>query len=289
MDIQTEHIHLLSAQRVKRFLMVGAVLSLIASLPGMSLACPDEPDPAAVPALERLAEKIRKKQPIRLVFWGDSISEVGRRPLWFGGAAKPRNNWGAVLAERLGEKYPGVTFESFHAGIGGQNTYEGLGRLDALWKLRPDVVFVAFGANDSYWHHLYPEQTQRALDEMLGEIQAREMDAVVVGTAGNAPADSCFVHIEGTVEAQRRTARKRGVPFVDTRAAMMAATEGGRRWEEYHLEPTDCHPNDAGHRVWAETVLAVVETALAGLNDLGGQDCRTRPPANEISGKGAEP
>ncbi len=249
-----------------RHLIVTALL-VAAGLPGGSLVQPAEPDPAAVPALDRLADKIREKQPVRVVFWGDSISEVGRRPLWSGGAAKPRNNWGAVLAARLGEKYPDVTFEPVHAGIGGQNTYEGLGRLDDLWKLRPDVVFVAFGANDCYWHHLYPEQTQRALDEMLGEIQAREIDAVVVGTAGNAPADSRFAHIAGTVEAQRRVARKRGAPFVDTRAAMMAATEGGRRWGDYHLEPTDCHPNDAGHMVWAEAALGAVESALRSLND----------------------
>ncbi len=245
--------------------LIAAVLLLVAGLPDGRPARPSEPEPEPVPVLDRLAGRIREEQPVRLVFWGDSISEVGRRPLWYGGAGKPENNWGAVLAARLEEKYPGVTFEPVHAGIGGQNTYEGLGRLDDLWKSRPDVVFVAFGANDCYWHHLYPEQTYRALDEMLGEIRSRGIDAVVVGTAGNAPADSTFAHIPGTVEAQRRAARKREVPFVDTRAAMMAAAEGGRRWGDYHLEPTDCHPNDAGHRVWAEAALAAVETALVTL------------------------
>lgn len=245
--------------------LIAAVFLLILGLPGVSLAWPAEPDPATVPELDRLSGRILEKQPVRIVFWGDSISEVGRQPRWYGGASKPRNNWGAVLAAQMGEKYPGVTFEPVHAGIGGQNTYEGLGRLDDLWKLQPDVVFVAFGTNDCYWHHLYPEQTHRALDEILGEIRTRGIDAVVVGTAGNAPADSRFTHITETVEAQRRAARKHDVPFVDTRAAIMAATEQGRHWGNYHLEPTDCHPNDAGHMVWAEAALAVVEASLVSL------------------------
>ena len=119
-----------------------------------TLACAAEPEATpgpAKPMLPHAQQLIADKKPVRVVLYGDSISEVA--PGWNGGAKTPETNWGAVLVKRLGEAYPGSTFTVHHFAIGGQNSYEGLGRLNGLEAFRPDLVLVAFGANDCCHHY----------------------------------------------------------------------------------------------------------------------------------------
>ena len=71
-------------------------------------------------------KRIAEKQPVRVVIYGDSISEV--KPGWSGGAAGPAQNWGAQLVNRLRQKYPATEFTVTPFGIGGQNSYEGATR-----------------------------------------------------------------------------------------------------------------------------------------------------------------
>ncbi len=219
-----------------------------------------EAKPAMLPRTHQL---IAARQPVRVVLYGDSISEVGRSPNWHGGATAPGANWGAVLGQRLGAAYPGVAFPVHHFGIGGQNSYEGLGRLDGLAAFKPDLVLVAFGANDCAYHFLLPAETKLALTALATGIRERYgADVVLVGTGGDNPLAPFFQHLAETVAAQRAAAEAARVPFVDLRTAMMAATANGQRWAEYHVNAGNCHPTDAGHAVWAAAALAVIREAL---------------------------
>ena len=211
--------------------------------------------------LPRTRKCIAGKQPVTVVIYGDSISEVKKG--WSGGAKTPEANWGAQLASLLAKEYPGSTFSVKHFAIGGQNTYEGLGRIDGLEAFKPDLVLVAFGANDCCYHYLLPEETQLALSTMATEIRKRfDADVVVVGTGGDNPLKPFFKHLDETVAAQRQAAADASVPFVDMRKAVLTATENGKRWGEFHWGEANCHPNDKGHAVWAETAVAVLRAAL---------------------------
>ena len=59
--------------------------------------------------LPRTRQLLAEKKPVRVVLYGDSISEVKKG--WNGAAKTPEVNWGAVLVKRLGEAYPGSTGE----------------------------------------------------------------------------------------------------------------------------------------------------------------------------------
>ena len=206
-------------------------------------------------------KRIAEKQPVRVVIYGDSISEV--KPGWSGGAAGPAQNWGAQLVNRLHQKYPATEFTVTPFGIGGQNSYEGLGRLDGLAALKPDLVLVAFGANDCCHHYLLPEETQLALSTLVTAIQQRfGADVLLVGTGGDNPVQPFFHHLAETLTAQRTAATEAKAVFVDIRHAILAATENGKRWAEYHLGAGNCHPNHAGHQIWAETVFEAICAAL---------------------------
>lgn len=214
---------------------------------------------AGLPRMQRL---IAEKKPVRIVAYGDSISEV--KPGWNGGAKSPAANWAAVLVNRLGDQHPGSDFTLRHFAIGGHNTYEGLGRLDGLEAHAPDLVLVAFGANDCCHHFLEPDETKQALVALVTDIRTRfAADVVVVGTGGDNPRKPFFRHLDATLAAQRAAAAAAGVPFVDVRAAILAATAGGDHWADFHLFADNCHPNDAGHAVWADAALRTIEAGLA--------------------------
>ncbi len=213
--------------------------------------------------LPKLREALKKhtKLELRIAFFGDSISQISDK--WFGGASCPENNWGPLLCRLLKEKYPNLSLAPRHFGIGGQNTYEGLGRIHELGPFRPDIVFTAFGANDCAYHFLIPEETFLALANMVHEIRSRlGADVIVVGTAGDNPLKPFFKHLEETLAAQHKAAQQRGAPFVDVRKAILQATENGRKWSEYHLDERNCHPNDNGHAVWAQAALQTIKSSL---------------------------
>jgi lysophospholipase L1-like esterase/dienelactone hydrolase len=226
------------------------------------------PRPAAAAAapsngdgLARTRRLVAEKKPVRVVAFGDSISEV--KPGWNGGAKSPDANWAAVLVKRLGEKHPSSEFTLRHFAIGGQNTYEGLGRLDGLEAHGPDLVLVAFGANDCCHHFLEPHETGRALAELVTAIRTRfAADIVVVGTGGDNPHKPFFRHLDETLAAQRAAAAEAAAPFVDVRAAILEATAGGDRWADFHFNADNCHPTDKGHEVWADAALRTIEQGL---------------------------
>ncbi len=213
--------------------------------------------------LPRTQQLIATKQSVRVVLYGDSISEVKKG--WNGGAKTPEANWGAVLVKKLGEAHPGSAFSVHHFAIGGQNSYEGLGRLDGLEAFKPDLVLVAFGANDCCHHYLVPEETKLAQTTLCSEIRKRfAADVVLVGSGGDNPLKPFFKHLDETLAAQALAAAEAKVPFVDMRAAVLAATEGGKRWAEFHFNADNCHPTNLGHVVWAEAAFAVIEKSLTG-------------------------
>lgn len=244
---------MMSNPKMNRPLLLAAVLLL----PGLA----GEPDAIAA-GLDRTRRLIAEKKPVRVVAYGDSISEV--KPRWNGGAKTPEANWAAVLVKRLGEQHPGSDFSLRHFAIGGQNTYEGLGRLDGLAPHAPDLVLVAFGANDCCHHFLEPGETGQALAALVADVRTRfSADVVVMGTGGDNPRKPFFRHLDETLAAQRVAAREAHVPFVDVREAVLEATAGGERWADFHLAADNCHPNDAGHAIWAAAALRVIDAALA--------------------------
>lgn len=214
--------------------------------------------------LDRTRKLIQQNKTVRLIAYGDSISEIGRTPGWFGGASRLENNWAQRLGAMLRAAHPRAGFDVVNFGIGGQNTYEGLGRFDWLAPLGPDLVVLEFGANDTGWHHLHPDETYTATKFLVESIVARhQADVVILGEGGDNPQSSVHLHLAETIAVQRRVAEEMRVPFIDLRPAILAATDNGRWWTDFHNGLQDCHPNDKGHAVWAETAFRLIEQVLS--------------------------
>ena len=208
--------------------------------------------------------RLRRHEPVRIVAFGDSISEVGRSPRWHGGASRPAFNWARRLSGLLKQELPGADIRVFNRGVGGENAEEGLARVDSLRRLKPTLVLVEFGTNDCVHHFLEPEATETALTLLCRELHWDfGADTVLLGTAGDNPLRPTFRHRDETIAATARAAVVAGRPFVDMRAAILAATNNGERWTDYHVDEENCHPNDLGHEVWARAVMGVLLPALA--------------------------
>jgi acyl-CoA thioesterase I len=77
-------------------------------------------------------------------------------------------------------KNRGHIVEVINAGVSGDTMAQGAARLD--WSLTDEVdaVIVALGANDAL-RGLPPEQAEKALDEILAKLKARNLPTLVLG------------------------------------------------------------------------------------------------------------
>lgn len=73
-----------------------------------------------------------------LVAFGDSLTQ--------GSGVGTHENYPAKLQARLDRL--GYRYRVINAGVGGETSFDGLKRVDAIRALRPRIVILAFGAND---------------------------------------------------------------------------------------------------------------------------------------------
>jgi lysophospholipase L1-like esterase len=182
------------------------------------------------------------------VFLGDSYTTG------WNGAGIGSRGWPKIVAHSLGWR----TVNLAVAGTGFMNpgwTKQPLGsRVDDAIRLRPDVVVVASGHNDSRWS---TTATDRAADKAIERLRQALPDArmIIIGPiwpSGRPPARCLDLR-----DHLRRTAASIGATFIDPLGEGWFA--GGYR----RLIGADgIHPTNAGHRRIADRVLA--DLALAG-------------------------
>ena len=151
--------------------MLGACGSNEAAVPAPTQSA------SAVPDLPVMGEELR------IVALGDS--------LFTGYGLEPGQSYPARLEAALRAR--GLNARITNAGVSGDTTAGGLGRLDfTLNSLQkpPALVIISLGGNDML-RGLPPEATRKNLDEMLGKLKARGIPVVLLGmlSAPNLGAD----------------------------------------------------------------------------------------------------
>lgn len=151
--------------------MLGACGSNEAAVPAPTKSA------SAVPDLPVMGEELR------IVALGDS--------LFTGYGLEPGQSYPARLEAALRAR--GLNARITNAGVSGDTTAGGLGRLDfTLNSLQkpPALVIISLGGNDML-RGLPPEATRKNLDEMLGKLKARGIPVVLLGmlSAPNLGAD----------------------------------------------------------------------------------------------------
>lgn len=91
---------------------------------------------------------------MKLVFFGDSITEAGRN------LSDPHDlgeGFVKITAGKLRLLYPEINFDICNLGVGGERTEELLARVGEVTALKPDVVVLEVGVND-VWRRFTDEE-----------------------------------------------------------------------------------------------------------------------------------
>ncbi len=202
---------------------------------------------------------------IRIVTLGDSITKGVRK------GVKPDETFASLLQASLKKK--GMNVEVKNVGIGGERTDQALKRLDDVIALKPRVVTVMYGTNDSYVDagknrsRITADEYRQNLEKIAKRLKAAGIQPIFMteprwGKAArdNGAGEHPNQRLEQYMVACRKAARQLKIPLVDHFEIWTTKESEGAdigRWT------TDqCHPNPQGHRRLSEALVPVVEKSL---------------------------
>ncbi|MFV1966473.1 MAG: SGNH/GDSL hydrolase family protein [Pirellulaceae bacterium] len=202
---------------------------------------------------------------ITIVTLGDSITKGMRR------GVTSHQTFASLLETQLREN--GTPVRVINVGIGGERTDQALKRLDRVIALKPDIVTMMYGTNDSYVDpgktasRITLDEYRSNLSKLVTGLLRRGIRPVLMteprwadDARPNGLGEHPNVRLEPYVAACRKTAREWRVPLVDHFATWTESRETGvtlRAWT------TDgCHPNPVGHRELAAAMLPVIQQAI---------------------------
>lgn len=209
-------------------------------------------DPAALP---RSVERLLKKEPLSIVVLGDSISE-GANASALGGAAPFQPAYPELVRRHLQERFGGPVVLN-NLSVGGKSTDWGLTQIDQVAASHPDLVILAFGMNDSGGRSTqdYQANTQQMIARIREKLPAAEF-ILVATMLGNRD----WTRLKHEVFPEYRDALVKlsgpGVAVADLTAIWTGFLELKHDWDQTGNGVN--HPNDFGHRVYAQVITALL-------------------------------
>ena len=174
--------------------------------------------------------------------FGDSLTS--------GHGVLPSDSYPAELQRLLNEN--GFKYRVVNQGISGDTTTGGLSRIDAAIAFKPKIVILELGANDGL-RGLPVQETRRNLEQMIRKFQSSGATVVLAGMT--LPLNYGPDYIGSFEDVFRDLARQYNavlIPFF---------LEGVAARANLNLDD-GIHPNAAGYKIIAETVLKTIEPLL---------------------------
>jgi lysophospholipase L1-like esterase len=203
--------------------------------------------------LPRVSRKLQRRQPLTLCLTGDSISE-GYDASGFHGIAPYQPAFGQLVAWGLEQHY-GAPIHLINLATAGWTAADGLWDASRIAAARPDLVIVAFGMNDAGYEPAsgFVANVSTLLNTVRDEVA--EVEFVVVSPM--LPTPECTWVVPSRF-GEYRTALARligdGVVLADVTGLW---SELLTRKNPHDLSGNGLnHPNDFGHRLYAQTILS---------------------------------
>jgi lysophospholipase L1-like esterase len=200
-----------------------------------------------------------------IVTLGDSITKG------FRSGVTNEETFSAITQTILHED--GVACRVVNKGIGGERTDQALKRLDAIIKLKPRLVTVMYGTNDSYVDagktssRITVDEYRDNLHKIVQRLLVEGIEPVLMteprwaADAGvNGSGEHPNIRLEQFVKACREVAARLDVPLVDQFAHWTKAESQGQKLRDWTTD--GCHPNPVGHRQLAELMGPVLLSVL---------------------------
>lgn len=206
--------------------------------------------------LARTLEKLRDGGPLRIVLYGDSISE-GYNASGFTSGETPvpphMPSWGELVVWQLGKRSRSeISFRN--AALAGKDTCWGVQHArELVAREQPDLVMLAFGMNDGS-ANLAPEAFIANLRAIMNEARAGNPDAefLLVSPMLPNPASSAAGLQAAYAEPLLRLCRQEGAAFVDMTGVHQELLKRKPYWDMTgnHIN----HPNDYLIRWYAQQI-----------------------------------
>ena len=216
------------------------------------------PVPAAAPAdqLPRLRARLAAHDEVKVVVLGDSIS-TGLNASATGGVAPHQPGYPELVTEGLAARF-GAKVTLKNLSVGGMDANWGLKQMSAAIAGAPDVFICAFGMNDASGH-VAPELFTQLVREMIAQLHAARPGCEVIlisPMCANAEWNHARPELYPAYAAGLKKLTGPGCALADVTTFWLALLE---RKGALDLTGNGLnHPNDFGHRFYADVVLATV-------------------------------
>jgi lysophospholipase L1-like esterase len=205
--------------------------------------------------LSRTIARLRDRKPLTIVVLGDSISAGCNASGWAAGAPY-QPPYDGLLKRHLEAHYHGAV-DLKNLAVGGTDTRWALAMVDKVVEARPDLVLLAFGMNDSAGRPAAEYKSN--IENTLVKIRAERPEAefiLVAPMLGNRD----WVRLHPELFPQYRDALADlcgpGIALADLTSVWTAFLERKRDWDLTGNGVN--HPNDFGHRVYAQVISALL-------------------------------
>ncbi len=208
---------------------------------------------------KRLGEG-KKEDAIRIVLLGDSISAGANAS---GRYDTPPGNpgYGPLLAEEIGRHY-GVSQAFTNLSVGGMGSSWGLEQMDKVVAAHPDLLVIAFGMNDAS-AKVSPHEFGGIIQEHLVKLHrdSPQSDCLLIATmTGNPQWTGTDMEAYPKYRDELLALRRPGVVVADVTSVWLNMLS---RKKYVDLTGNGLnHPNDFGHRVYAQTAWWVVRQGI---------------------------
>ncbi len=182
---------------------------------------------------------------LRVVILGNSLAA--------GYGVAPDEAFPALVGQKAMDR--GWPVRIINAGISGETTSGGVGRIEWLLRERVDILVLELGANDGL-RGILPTVTRTNLATIIARTRARYPDAAVILAGMQVPPNLGPAHTESFRGIFPEIARKMNTHLIP----FLLEGVGG----EAELNQADgIHPNREGHKIIAETVWHTLAPIIA--------------------------
>lgn len=197
------------------------------------------------------------KEPIKVVFFGDSITEAGAGP----------GGYISHMRDMLAQARKDSAYELIGKGIGGNKVYDLYLRLeDDVLALKPDVVFIYVGVNDVWHKRTHGTGTDadkfvRFYQALINKMQAQGIKVILCTPACIGEKWDYTNPLDGEINqyAQliRDLAKTLNLPVVDLRRTFWdyLSQRNPQNAAQGILTTDGVHLNELGNRMVAEKML----------------------------------
>lgn len=205
--------------------------------------------------LPQTVKKLRSRQPVSMVVLGDSISSGCNASGWADGPPY-QPAYPDLVQQHLQACY-GSEVTMTNAAVSGTSTPWGLTKIDEIAALNPDLVILAFGMNDSAGRSA--EEFGANTAAMIARTRATLPSAefiLVASMLGNRDWTRLNHDMFPRYRDELAKLCEPGVGLADMTSVW---TEFLKRKQDHDLTGNGVnHPNDFGHRVYAQVISALL-------------------------------